>query len=264
MKGVCILRHSSTPTWVCHIESFSDDLKDELRSRLSSICHGEDKADSTRKIYAYKATLKEFLKRYEEKSADTKKGMIGELLSHIIILKEFPHLKPASPYFNMEEGSIKKGFDVVLFDQGENSIWITEVKSGIASSTTNDAKTLSLLNKAKLDLNSRLNEVDITVWLNAINNAALAMKNGTVKDQVNDILSGIADAIEDGYASSSDKDVILISVLFNPLHSKITITSVSKKRTSIVKENLFGKVIVFSIQKATYQRVVSFLKSEVR
>ena len=262
MKGVCTFRHGSTPSWVCHIESFSDDLQNELRARLTSVCHGEDKADSTSKIYSYKATLKEFLRRYEHKSAETKKGMIGELLSHIILLKEFPNFTPASPYFNMEEGSIKKGFDVIVFDKNKHGIWITEVKSGEADNHNSDTKNMSLINKAKNDLKARLNESDITVWLNAINGAALALKRGRLKEQVNGILKSIADAVEDGKASSVDKDVILISVLFNPLRYKITMDTVSKKHASIVKEDLFAKVIVFSIQKATYHKVVAFLKSE--
>ena len=48
-----------------YIENFSDELKSEIRSRLVSICHGAEHAQSTRVIYSYKYTLKEFIKRYK-------------------------------------------------------------------------------------------------------------------------------------------------------------------------------------------------------
>lgn len=264
MKDVYIIKHSSTSSWVCHIESFSDDLKREIATRLASICHGESKVKCAAKIYSYKETLREFCKRYESKSEETKKGMIGELLSHIIILKEFPKLQPASPYFNMEEGSIKKGFDLILFDKSSQGIWISEVKSGEAGNNSSDLKTISLLNTAKNDLKSRLNEPEISIWLNAINGASLALKSGKAKAQIKAILENIANDAAKGKASSAKKDVILISVLFNPGNDKISIDKVNKKREKIVEEKLFGKLIVFSMQKKTYEKVASFLKAEAR
>ena len=36
-----------------YIENFSDELKSEIRSRLVSICHGAEHAQSTRVIYSY-------------------------------------------------------------------------------------------------------------------------------------------------------------------------------------------------------------------
>lgn len=47
-----------------YIENFSDELKSEIRSRLVSICHGAEHAQSTRVIYSYKYTLKEFIKSF--------------------------------------------------------------------------------------------------------------------------------------------------------------------------------------------------------
>ena len=62
------------------IETLSDELKKEIRSRLVAVCYGVDQASSSSKIYSYKATVKEFLKRYKasgDASEDRKKGMIG-------------------------------------------------------------------------------------------------------------------------------------------------------------------------------------------
>lgn len=55
--------------------------------------------------------------------------MIGELLVHIILELEGKY-STASPFFNMEESSFKKGFDIVLFEEDSKELWITETKSG--------------------------------------------------------------------------------------------------------------------------------------
>ena len=70
------------------IESLSDELKQEIRSRLVAVCYGGDQAQSESKIYSYKATVKEFVRRYKSSknaSEDRKKGMIGELLVHVVL-----------------------------------------------------------------------------------------------------------------------------------------------------------------------------------
>ena len=85
------------------IEELSDELKQEIRNRLVAVCHGADQAQSSLKIYSYRETVKEFVKRYKtnkDASEDRKKGMIGELLVHIILELEGRFLT-ASPFFNM-------------------------------------------------------------------------------------------------------------------------------------------------------------------
>lgn len=262
MKGVKIIKHKSDPSIVCHINKFSNDLKSEIRNRLVAICHGGAKTGSSSKIYSYKETLKEFCKRYNSKAVKTKKGMIGELLSHIIIVNEFSNLLPASPYFNMEEGSIKKGFDIIFYDNDKDKIWITEVKSGESTKFKSNRKNRSLINIAKNDLKSRLNDPNRTIWLNAINGANVALKSGKIKDKINKIIEDIANDIVDDNASSADKDVILVSVLFKKLTDAISIVNTNNKRESIKKENIFGDLMVFSIQKETYQKVAKYLQEE--
>ncbi len=77
---------------------------------MVAVCHGADQAQSSLKIYSYRETVKEFVKRYKtnkDASEDRKKGMIGELLVHIILELEGRFLT-ASPFFNMEERSFKR------------------------------------------------------------------------------------------------------------------------------------------------------------
>ena len=97
------------------IENISDELKQEIRNRLATICYGVDQAQSNCAIYSYEETVKDFIHRYKtqnDKSESRKKGMIGELLVHIILELEGKY-STASPFFNIEEGSFKKGFDTM-------------------------------------------------------------------------------------------------------------------------------------------------------
>ena len=91
-------------------ETLSDELKQEIRSRLVAVCYGVDQASSGSKIYSYKATVKEFIKRYKasgDASEDRKKGMIGELLVHVILEIE-GRFTTASPFLTWKNEALKK------------------------------------------------------------------------------------------------------------------------------------------------------------
>jgi len=247
-----------------HIDDLDDTIKDKIRTSLSKICHGISKSTTDRALYSYKETLKEFIKRYNLKTEDTKKGMIGELLSHIFILDVFPNFKTVSPYFNLEERSIKKGFDLVLYSQESNDIWITEVKSGEQHKNKTSNKTNKvLLDKAKNDLKERLNEDNSTLWENAINGATISLeKYSDMKDAVNHILGDISDSVVKKEQTSDDKNVVLISSLFTSLSDRIVESSVQECHTKYIDDKIFNNVLILSIQKATYQKVIDFLVEE--
>ena len=247
---------------VCRIKYFSDDLKNQIRNRLSAICHGPDAVSSESIFSSYKQTLREFNKRYNSKSENIKKGMIGELLTHILIFKTHPDFEPANPFFNMEEGSIKKGFDLIIFDKKLHQMWILEVKSGNAKAMNANTFNNNLLNTAKNDLKKRLNENETNLWLNAINGAKIALSSGKVKDRINQILENCYNEAADERQGGDSKNIILASVTYKSTTDPITLVEVKKKGKKIIDEKLFMNVIIFSIQKETYQRIAEFLKSE--
>ena len=249
------------------IETLSDELKQEIRSRLVAVCYGVDQASSGSKIYSYKATVKEFNKRYKasgDASEDRKKGMIGELLVHVILEIE-GRFTTASPFFNMEERSFKKGFDVSLFEEKTSDLWIAEVKSGKKQKrqTTASSAMVGLLNTAKNDLKERLNEENTSLWLNAINAARVSMSSsGHQKDAVVKLLQQCADDVVDGDNSSKDYNVVLAGVLFHPMSEHMEALKVGRKHAKVVEDNLFKKVFVMALQKETFEAVYDFLESE--
>ena len=248
------------------IETFSEIFKQEIRNRLAEVCHGVDQAKSGLTVYSYKSTVKEFIKRYKTRknaSEDRKKGLIGELLAHVILEIEGRFIT-ASPFFNMEERSFRKGYDIVLFENSTNALWITEVKSGELQKSQKDSSNaaIGLINTAKNDLKRRLNDPSISLWMNAMNAAKLYMSdNNNQKDVVTKLLAQYTDD-KKGNNSSNMFNVILSATLFHPLSEHIEASKINKKLTKIVEENLFNKVFIMAIQKETFETVYKFLESE--
>ncbi len=257
-----IITENTKLATVCRVETFTDELKAEIRDRLAAICHGKDKVETGSVIASYKETLKVFLNIYAGKSEDTRKGMIGELLTHILLIKEFSDYESANPYFNMEEASIKKGFDLIVFDKNCNDLKIVEVKSGSGGAHGSDRANKALLNTAKNDLNGRLNNNQIHIWLNAINGARLALSGGRVKDEINRILEECYMEASNDAPDSTSKRVILVSVLYKACSDPISIDATHGKAEQIIGEGLFEETTVFSIQKETWAHIVAFLEQE--
>lgn len=250
-----------------YIDFISEELKREIRNRLVAICHGADNAQSASVIYSYKETVKEFLKRYSEEdiSGRRNKGLVGELLIHVIIDYEGKYIA-ASPFFNMEERSFKKGYDIALFEPHDSELWIAEVKSGQKQQRQKNSSSaiVGLINTAKTDLKERLNNKDTHLWLNALNAAKVAMINNTSqRDAVLGLLEQCANKEVAGQSNSTDYNVILSASLFHTIEEKISEQTVGKKYASVKKENLFKQIFIIAVQKSTYKAVYDFLKSEV-
>lgn len=249
---------------VCHITNFSNALKKLIREQLSFVCYGAANATSSKRMYNYSNTLKEFIKRYDEKSKETQKGMIGELLIHILLNEFFAEFETISPFFNLEERSIKKGFDVVLTHRLNNSMWITEVKSGELHKNKNaNGTSVDLLNTAKKDLYDRLNGENYSLWLNAINGAKIAYdSHSDLKNAVIDILENYGDDAIEGKIESKNMNVFLTSALFAPMNDIVEENTIKKKYNAINEENKFKCLFALSIQKGTYNKIYDFLQKE--
>lgn len=264
MDGVSIIGKKSTECLLFQIDYISNELKNQIRANLAGLCHGGATVKSGGKGFTYKRALSEFLKRYNSKSSDTKKGMLGELLTHVLLLEHVDSYSAATPFFNMEERSIKKGFDVVLFDSENKCIWITEIKSGEGHSHPPDPKNKALLSRAKRDLKKRLSSNNSMLWYNAICGAHQAVAKKNLKKAVLDLLQNELVETQDNVASSTDQCVILGSVLFRELSEKISYASLKESHDAITDEALFKKLTIISFQKSTFKKLEQFLTSEAK
>lgn len=263
MDGVTFLHNTIKQSFVIHVNIFSDAIKKLVRDELAIICHGEDKVYGNSELYSYKKTLKNFLERYSTKSEMTKKGMVGELLTHVLLGFYMKNMKSSNPYFNMEEKSIKKGFDVVLYDSETKEIWITEVKSGHSKKKEAKEKNTELLNLAKNDLKKRLNENNDAIWENAINGARVALGEGELKKVIIKILEKDLTEVNEKVSVSGTKNVILVSVLYEATIGSIEVKDIEEIQSKISDSKVFKKFVLITIQKETIEKVVSFLESEL-
>jgi hypothetical protein len=243
---------------ICYVEDFCDEFQQEIRHSLAQIFNGAAEVNEMPDYYTYKNTIREFLTRYEKKDENTKKGMIGELLAHILIKKHHTLFKTISVFKNLEERSIKKGFDIIYFLNSDNSIWYSEVKSGSSNSDNSTIYNSVLLKRAKDGIHEMFNENRDTIWENALTGAKLVL-DLPERRHIRELLSN--DSPKN--AGNAKRNVILISVLYHCLTDKIDITSLHDFHINTQKESLFQDSILFSIQKHTFSKVESFLKSEV-
>lgn len=256
--GITFEEDTENSVYICYIENFSDELKIKIREMLSSIWHGA--VDSTERAqFNYKNTIKRFLERYNPKTASTKKGMIGELLSHLLI-PQYIDLSAISIMKNKEENSIRKGFDIVYTNQ-ENSIWYCEVKSGGDTNNSEDidAKNKELLNKAKTDIQSHSSGDRATLWDSVLIDVNSTIFNKNKKINIKKLLDKHH---PDTANRNLDRNVILSSVLYKKLDTKISSNNLKTYKSNIDTENIFVGLIVFSIQKETYTKIENFLTEE--
>ncbi|MGF6486532.1 hypothetical protein [Pseudomonas frederiksbergensis] len=249
---------------MCCVERLSHEFTEAIKENLSQICHGAQKSSRGKEMYKYGETIKGFWERYSSKPDNTKIGMLGELLAHIVILKFFPEFEVVSAFFNLEERSIKKGFDLILFKPESKNVWITEVKSGqLHNRGTTCTTTTDLLTSARDDLRRRLAEQQSNHWLNAVNTANAAILNKVdYKELVIDILEDEGALVAKKIAHSKDNNVFLVAALFHNVSQEIQEPTVSRFSQRLEKAAHFKSSFVLSLHKGTLKKLESFMKAE--
>lgn len=262
MEGVRFDKDSYPRVAIFTVESFSDEFKNIIRNTLAEISLGKAFiGDDDFQMYGYKPTLKEFLKRYETKDEDTRKGMIGELIANILIRCYIQTLDCVSIFFNKEERSIKKGYDIVYYDTENHKIWYSEVKSG-----TNDANqhpnyaSKTLLKRAYNDISDKFKEKRDTLWHNAVRDAMLVIEDKKVCKNISSLLN--KDLSDNLNHNKTNYNAILISVLFYSTKILIDYEEIYLFCEKVAKTQCFEDVLVFAIHKNTYTEIEKFLKEE--
>ncbi len=263
MLGGITFEKSGNGSLCFSIEEISEDLKSEIRSRLSAICNGAAKASKNTVLYSYKSTLNSFFEKFDTKSADTQKGMIGELLAHILFLHYETDFRAASAHFNLEEDSIKKGFDLVLHHGATKEMWFVEVKAGECGEQTSIQKLGSLLSIAKTDLRDNLNSERHTLWQNAINSATVVNDQSDLKDQIVALLESYNEKAVSGASASTDYNAVLVAVCFAGTNNFASADEFELRHTTQKDKGEFRELMSVALQKDTIESVIQFLKDEV-
>lgn len=149
---------------ILDIKEFNSKLKLFLDDHLVSICEG----NSGSQLQNVKELILDFL---NTKDLNTKMGATAEFFLHLYLKNN--DFKQECLFFNLEERSIKKGFDGYYSFQGDE--YITESKSG--SISTNSISHLNKLKEAYDDLKNNVSgqskKSKNNPWKNAYNHANL-------------------------------------------------------------------------------------------
>ncbi|MBL0440163.1 hypothetical protein JEO77_01710 [Aeromonas veronii] len=102
--------------------NLTPEITKQIDDQLVQICEGDSDSDLD-------LVKSNFLKFLETKDERTKIGAVAEFFVHLYLRQM--KLKQEFLFFNLEEGSIKKGFDG--FFSSETEEYLVESKSGLAS-----------------------------------------------------------------------------------------------------------------------------------
>ncbi len=263
MQGV-EFKKGETGSLCFAVREISEDLKIEIRSRLSEICNGAAKASRNTTLYSYQRTLSAFFQKFDTKSSDTQKGMIGELLTHVLLLHYESDFRSASTFFNLEEDSIKKGFDLVLHHDTTGQIWFVEVKAGDCGGKTSIQKLGDLLSLAKNGLKTALNSKRFTLWQNAVHGATVVIQDRSLKEQIENLLEGYNEKALEGESTSTDYNAALVAVSYLGNQEFATPEEFDRRHNAQKEMNEFHDLISIAFQKDTFQSVVEFLRGEIK
>lgn len=259
IDGVRQIKKSNCTLYV--IDNFSEEFKQIIRSQLQGIWSGFAEADSLPEFYSYKYTLQSFIERYDPKDNNTKKGMIGELLAHLLLNHTENNFTSLSILKNKEEKSIKKGFDIIYCEVDCDKLWYSEVKSGKSESGKENSNTYNdiLLNRAKKGINDMILKERNSLWESALIDVDLMIKESKGKLNLKQILSKDSPSLK----RDQKKNVILISSLYHNIVDCINEDNIVSFYDNTVLEDLFQEIKIISIQKNAFETVANFLRNEI-
>lgn len=222
-------------------------LKQNLRELLITICYGKEQEEL--ELISFSETIEELNKRIESKTNNQKAGMIGELLFHLKSFEELKDYNHISVYLNKEERSVKKGFDVLLFD-GKN-IWYTEVKSRENADSDDITEAhIAKLKEAINDVKEKFSGENKNYWLSAKSNIA-NIESKELKKQISDILTKDIN-------TNVEKNAISVSTVFKSEISNIEEAKIKKVIED--EKDSFKNLAAICISHEDYNKVIRVLK----
>ncbi|WP_431807679.1 hypothetical protein [Lysinibacillus sphaericus] len=235
------------------IGDITDEFKVFLNNNLTSICKGEYHINELKYI---KIQLKDFL-RGKEKDENKKLGSISELYAHLF----FKSLEFSNKFvfLNLEENSLKKGFDGFFEKAGEH--WILDSKSGHyqTKNISHRSKILEANRSAKEQI---LGETENNPWENAFNHA----NSGDVRadESLLKVIRRFSNQYMDkNFIRPNELNVILASTIFLfDSWKEQTIDYLITQLNNIDKNFDFAKTIIFCSNQKNYEDFINYLEEE--
>lgn len=184
------------------IEELTEELKSFINQHLLEICRGENHINELKYI---KKQLKAFFQNKDENKIH---GSLGELFSHFYLKSN--EFKPRFMFLNLEENSLKKGFDGLYEKNGE--VWILDSKSG--RHDTKDISHRTKILEAYNSLNKQVSgQTSNNPWENAFQHANSRDINSTIT-LLETIRKFSNDYLDEKYVDLETQNIILASTIY--------------------------------------------------
>ncbi|MED3052123.1 hypothetical protein [Bacillus thuringiensis] len=228
-------------------EGYSSELLKYIEEHFVMICEGDSDSD----IEVVKQRAMDF---FESKSENTVMGATAEFFIHLY-LKSLGY-KQECTFFNLEEGSIKKGFDG--YYSKDEVEWIMESKSGYR-----DSKGSSHWSKVKTaydDLTDKFSgNVSNNPWQNAYNHAQL-IDVGTSKSIRKNIKLLSDNFTQKKFTSIEDFNIIPASTIFlSGKWEDYDLNEIKKKIAGVVSNFKYKDIVIICVTKKSISQFIEFL-----
>lgn len=192
----------SRKIYLLNIKGYSKELKDYIDKYIVSIREGDSGSD----MRIVKKELLDFLDR--KKDSTLRMGAVAEFFIHLLLNNL--NFKQECLFSNLEENSIKKGFDGYYSKNDKE--WIMESKSGMF--TTNGISHPSKIKEAYDDLSNKISGRTLNnPWKNAYYHASLV--NVNTNESIRKNIKRLSDSFVIGtYGRIEDFNIIPTSTIF--------------------------------------------------
>lgn len=245
------------------LEEITTEIRETLHSRLAEYCYGRVQAEEDPDYYSFALTVEEFFKLYDSKPDQTRLGIAGELIVHLLVPHGHERLVSAALYLNKEESSIKKGFDLTFMDESDGGLWYGEVKAGrVNTSQTADGKVRDLINDAELGLHKMFtSDVRRKRW-----DAAILDANATLQSEQADSVKKLLRA--DFNAAQSGNSVKVRALLCAVVMHKMDLSEIDGDTgkaliTSVSGRGRFEEIRLLLIQQSDLEDLVELLRESI-
>ncbi|MBZ9731679.1 hypothetical protein LB467_18505 [Salegentibacter sp. JZCK2] len=231
-----------------NIDSITPELEKLIDDKIRLITEG----DTETSIESIKKRLVGYLDK--KKGTTIELGAVAEFMIHLYLNEK--GFKQEFLFFNLEERSIKKGFDG-YFSLSENE-WILESKSG--SSTTKGISHLSKIKEAYADLTIKIkDEEGNNPWRNAYNHACHIDVNSS-KDIIKNLKNLTDDFDSKKYQSLENLKIIPSSTIFYiDDWEEIDEQELTEELEREFKTKQFDEIHIICINKKSLQLLKDYL-----
>ncbi len=236
---------------VLNIKENNQELTNYVNKHLVEICEG----NSGSRLTTVKEELLVFLDR--KKKTGTRMGAVAEFFVHLVLKTQ--DFKQDCLFLNLEENSIKKGFDGYYSHDSEE--WIMESKSGMI--TTSGISHPMKIKEAYDDLDGKLaGNSSNNPWKNAYNHAS-HIDVGT-EETIRHHIKKMSDSyFENVYANIKDFNIIPASTIFLDNHwDEVDLNELKDEIKTHIKGFKYTKLNIVCITKKSVEILQDILRAK--